>query len=393
MRTIPAWKIKRELRAIYDLIAHLPTLILGPIWIYIYDLLQSRFSNIRFGLAPDSPKVAILVVYQPRGLSDPTVLTCQHLAKHGYAVFLVSNGTLPEESVERLIAHCWKILERPNIGYDFGAYRDAILHLKQRLPSTENLLLMNDSIWYPSHEQDDLISRLECHPAAFVGPMLFGSPESSDSKKRKHGLFVGSFMMMFKRTVLNHRAFLTYWQSYQMTGNKQFTMSRGERGLSNFMSQSGHAPEGLVSEDSIRKKLIAMSEEDIDLVLDNLVHIEGEEDIMRIRHAVSILSRASSSQDSTKRLNITESTNDTQSTERAHKVEIMMSFLTRPNPWVRCPWLVIDLLKVPYIKKRTDLPLYRSALKDIMRRDRSRSTSRLLPVVSREINDRLRAIK
>jgi lipopolysaccharide biosynthesis protein len=76
---------------------------------------------------------------------------------------VVSNLPLVPEERETLRRACWQLIERPNVGYDFGAYRDAILLLGPKLRDLERLVLVNDLLWFPVGEADwiDDAERLE----------------------------------------------------------------------------------------------------------------------------------------------------------------------------------------------------------------------------------------
>ncbi|MBO9402067.1 rhamnan synthesis F family protein [Shimia sp. R9_3] len=130
--------------------------------------LQRRYDNqwpaqllLTDGTQPPSSKIAVLAMYQPGGLRASTLETCDHLADCGYTVVAVSNTPLNEADRNTLAHQVYKICERPNYGYDAGAYRDGVWLLRREGLKPDSLILINDSILFPLQKKTDAISRLE----------------------------------------------------------------------------------------------------------------------------------------------------------------------------------------------------------------------------------------
>ena len=96
--------------------------------------------------------VALFLIYQPNGIEASILRTCDHLAGKGYAPLVISNTPLSKTDRTELKNRCWVFAERPNIGYDFGGYRDGLWLLGKMGVVPDNLLVLNDSVWFPIFE-------------------------------------------------------------------------------------------------------------------------------------------------------------------------------------------------------------------------------------------------
>lgn len=244
---VPAWKIKRELNRIKDQILQLPgTLASLPGRLreparrdaYLRDF--DRVTQRHAGRLPLGQKIAIFLIYQPHGISPSTIATCNWLISEGYAPFLVLNCPLAEADRDRLLGLCWSLLERPNFGYDFGGYQDAIRLLNRDGARPERLIVMNDSIWAPM--RSDLLARIETDFAeADICGLLHDEKVIHDTRggmpsKRSH---IESYFYLIRRSAWDHPAFQAFWRDYQMTDYKPHTIKRGEIGFSRRMMAAG----------------------------------------------------------------------------------------------------------------------------------------------------------
>ena len=243
---IPAWKIRRELETARQQLQAIPERLIGPAR---QRRLDSQFPNgfrLINGAAALGSKVAIFLVYQPRGMSASAVATCRHLSERGYSVVLVANSPVSAADEQTLGRWVWRFVERPNFGYDFGGYRDGIRLLWYWSVSPESLIILNDSVWFPLDENETMLASMEASNAAFLGALRHVDlPEMDDQHA---GIFL-SYFFLIKRTVFTSEVFVNYWNEYVATSNKYLTVRRGERGFSRTLFAAGVPSEGLYSRD------------------------------------------------------------------------------------------------------------------------------------------------
>lgn len=249
---IPRWKIERELETLRQQLRSLPERLLGPAR---QRRLDARFPSdyrVQNGAAPLTQKVAIFLVYQPKGMAASVLATCRHLTKRGYAVLLVANAPVSAQDQQAMGACVWRFVERPNFGYDFGGYRDGIRLLWHWSVSPEHLVILNDSVWFPLDEGETMLASMERSRAGFVGALRHVDHPQPESEHA--GIFL-SYFFHIKRSVLCSPVFLDYWNHYVATSNKYLTVRRGERGFSRALFAAGVPSEGIYSRDRLLQVL------------------------------------------------------------------------------------------------------------------------------------------
>ena len=163
------------------------------------------------GAGPLGPRIALFVLWQPNGIAPSTLLTCDHLAAQGFAPFALSNAPLTDADRTALAARTTRVIERPNLGHDFGAWRDVIL-----LWLRAGTLPEQGAIWMERP----------------------GRPRSAHYQ---------SYLLMFGPKALTHPAFAAFWQRYLASSRRDSVLARGEKGLSRAMTAAGLTAPALVS--------------------------------------------------------------------------------------------------------------------------------------------------
>lgn len=231
---IQAWKIKREILRgfikVYDFF-HYP---LERLQQTRYDKNFYKTTRVTEGLAPQTQKFAVFLVFQPNGMAKSILVTCDYLNSIGYSTLLVSSAPISDLDRPALVSRCWKIVERPNYGYDFGGYRDGIFVMQESGVDPENLIIMNDSIWFPLAQDNRMIGRLEAEDLQFVGPIF----QNRSERKTKHQHFQ-SYFLLLKSEAIKSYAFQNYWRNYKISDKKRIVLLRGEKGFSQAMIRSG----------------------------------------------------------------------------------------------------------------------------------------------------------
>lgn len=171
-------------------------------------------------------RVAVFAHYDGRGhVHDYVLHYLNCLCGAGFRLVFVSNAPrLSAESLVKLKPLCALILRRKNIGYDFGAYKDAIGVLGD-IAGLEELLLVNDSVYGPFEDLAAVLSRCDPEQAAVWGV--------TDSWFRRFHL--QSYFLLFKRQALMSDAFARFWNNVRYVPSKRWIIEKYEVGLSQAM--------------------------------------------------------------------------------------------------------------------------------------------------------------
>ena len=197
-------------------------------------------------------RIAIFLLYQPKGLRESTLLTCDHLAAEGYAVLAISNAPLSPADLARLAPRTWRILERPNFGYDFGGYRDGLRVLREEGIAPKVLVILNDSIWWPVMPDDRTLERMEATGADIVGMIHHRPRKRRDGRERR---YLHSYFYRFGARALASPAFQAFWANYRLSSLKHNAIRRGELSLTQALVDAGLSAGALFSREDLMSAL------------------------------------------------------------------------------------------------------------------------------------------
>lgn len=268
MKLPPAWKVRRELHRIREQIAQafLGRLYDPPRKLF-YDMIFPRQFAIRPGQLAYGEKLAVVVLFQPSGLARSTFLTFDHLISQGYTPVAVSNAPLGDTDARAIAPRAALIVERPNAGYDFGAYRDGLRVLASRGVQSHRLVLLNDSTWFPLRDTDDTLARMEGLGADFAGHIF--KTESAQKRGLDH---VESHLLMFSERAQRSEAYRAFWADYVMSDARVWTIARGEKGLTQRMLGAGLKVRALLDRERLVQILERLDDPGLLTALAETVH-------------------------------------------------------------------------------------------------------------------------
>lgn len=203
------------------------------------------------GDRPATAKIALFLIHQPGRLAASILVTCAHLCDNGYAILLVSNSRLDDAGVDALRPLCWRMVERPNYGYDFGGYRDGVRILTEAGLDPDFLLILNDSVWFPTNPACRLLAAQEAQGLGYTGPVFVHTPEKRDNRHYQ------SFFLLVGRTGLQSPAFRDYWRDVRVSSEKRVVLKHGEKGFSQAMLRAGLGAPGPTTKDAVLAALAA----------------------------------------------------------------------------------------------------------------------------------------
>ncbi len=218
----PLWIVKREFRRTLDQVKFPFLLASAPVLRLMHDRSKARTSRLTAGAQMRGSKVVVFLLYQPKGLLSSTFETCRHLAAKGFSCLIVSNAALSADDRAALGPHCFAMLERRNFGYDFGGYRDGILHLLASPEPIERLLVLNDSVWFPTLAHEDFLDHVLTQTTDLYGAVL------ARQKRRGAGDHLQSYAFAFSQAAVQSPAFANYWHSLPICNNRRWTIRQCE---------------------------------------------------------------------------------------------------------------------------------------------------------------------
>ncbi|HQT66434.1 MAG: lipopolysaccharide biosynthesis protein [Rhodospirillales bacterium 20-60-12] len=192
-------------------------------------------------------RVALFMHFDGFGAVRPQIfIYLKQLAENGRSVVFVTNSEklLPNaEAKLREICSC--IIIRRNIGYDFGAWRDAIDQLALPRANTRELIICNDSVFGPIRRLDDTLDRLDYEEADVWG--------MTESWQRRYHL--QSYFIAFGPAALASTAFGKFWRNVLPAPAKSFIIHKYEIGLTQAMLLGGLRCSALWSYEMLLKQV------------------------------------------------------------------------------------------------------------------------------------------
>ena len=269
--SIEFWKVRREVFRFGKQARALPEDVFNYLfatWYYDWKIANQidRFD----GKLPKSNRIAIFLIFPTSGLLDSHLHTLAYFRSKGYATLVVSNLPLSEKDKNTLSENCWRFMERPNFGYDFGGYRDGVLSLTKALPHLERLVFINDSVWFPLPHSRDWLDDVEDLQVDFAGAASnFGTPRPEVhafrslkwSYSTQHRDFhICSFAICLRPNVLKHEKFLSFWQGLRLTNKKKRTVRRGEIGFTQWALRHSFSVGTTLDVSDLDRELAALGE-------------------------------------------------------------------------------------------------------------------------------------
>lgn len=281
MKTPPFWKIKRELMRFGYQIVDLPELTWEYVWLRPrYDKKVHDLTRVSDGDLPLAPETAIYLIFPSSGVLASHLSTLELMTEEGISPVVVSNLPLSDEDHVRLRPLSAKVIERPNLGYDFGGYRDAILQLAASLPTLENLYILNDSAWMidaPCSWFEDVrqLGVDFCGATSNYGIKRYDADDFRDLQwtytEQHRSFHYASYALAIGSNILQDPSFLTFWRRYRLSNKKKRTVSRGEIGLTQWVMKRGYSHGATCSVVDLDQEIAALSSEEIDALSKHLI--------------------------------------------------------------------------------------------------------------------------
>jgi hypothetical protein len=227
--------IRRYVRALLRLCRLMMQIFMGY-WQFALSFLRSPHQLVHSW--PESGivlgrRVALFLHYDRRGQVRPYVLRyVSMLQQCGLSVVFVTNsGQLLEESLAELKPMCAGILIRRNVGYDFGAWREALDVLALPRDDTESVLILNDSVYGPLRPLESLLEQVDFSKADVWG--------ATDSWQSRYHL--QSYFLVAGRRALISSAWHDFWRNVRPVQSKEWVIRHYEVGLTQSLMRDGFA--------------------------------------------------------------------------------------------------------------------------------------------------------
>ena len=282
--SLPLWKIKRELkRVLPKTLETLAEPFRHLTFLPLYDLRKKRLMQVADGTLPPGPEIGIYLIFPDKGVLPSHMTMIHAMVRQGISPVVVSNCPLSPEDRATLASTAFRVIERPNIGYDFGGYRDGILSIADLLPGLKRLWVLNDSAWLIDATGSWFATArgLDRDFAGSVSNFGIRKVDMQDhtrirwafntANRRFH--YVSNAWCIGTR-ILSDPAFLKFWKRLQIRDSKQLTVRRGEVGFSQWVIRHGYTHGATHEIAGLDDALAHLSDSALDAVARHLLVID-----------------------------------------------------------------------------------------------------------------------
>ncbi len=231
------------------------------------------------------PKIVLFMHFDARGVVRAQIYEyLRELKASGREIVFVSNaGRLQPGDMHALQGICSSVIVRRNIGYDFGAWREALDYLGLPRAGTEEVIFANDSVFGPLVPLGDTLRRLNYNKAD-----IWGLTESW-----QHRYHLQSFFLAFGPAALRAEAFGKFWKTVRPVPVKSFIVHAYEVGITQAMVKGGLRCSAIWEYQALLKRANSegleklIETEESELGRNDPIHITRKLQILRIRDGVA----------------------------------------------------------------------------------------------------------
>lgn len=186
----------------------------------LFTLRLNREIKITKGQVALSKNICIFASFQPKKINRLTLYYIKYLKeKMGFAVCFIANCKINNEDKEELKSYCYQIIERANVGRDFGAYKTGVLYYEKEIRQSELFLLANDSVYGPIQDLNRIVEKMKKENYDYIGDTLF------EDNFNRH---IGSYFILLNSSVITSKYFWSFWKKLKYHSSRRFAIHKGE---------------------------------------------------------------------------------------------------------------------------------------------------------------------
>ncbi len=190
---------------------------------------------------------AIFVIWQQETIPWYVLNALQALSKAHVNVLAVLNASPPEAELGKLRGLVAKIMQRDNMGFDMGGYRDGALFLRQFAP--RRVIFMNDSLYYVERGLDSMIAAL-----LYDRHDVCATFENHEKRYHLQSFCFAVSGEMFAKTA-------GFWDTYLPVNSRVWAIEQGEIALSNELVKLGNNRHVIFNTAELARKLAGLPPE------------------------------------------------------------------------------------------------------------------------------------
>lgn len=184
-------------------------------------------------------RLGIFVFFDKEGIVDQYIeVMLKDISCNVENLVIVCNGFLGQAGDEILRKFTDKVFVRENMGFDAGAYKDAILNFVgiEEIRKYDELLLMNDTFYGPFYSFKKIFKKMQYSRADVWGMTMHPKFEWNGEMRNEH---IQSYFLLIRKDVLTSEIFYQYWKKLRYPKSKEDAIIDFELKFSRLMCENG----------------------------------------------------------------------------------------------------------------------------------------------------------
>lgn len=184
-------------------------------------------------------RLGIFVFFDKEGIVDRYIeFMLKDVSRNVDHLVIVCNGFLRESGREILQQFTDKIYVRSNVGFDAGAYKDAILVYVslEEIRKYDELLLLNDTFYGPFYSFKEIFKKMQFSKTDAWGITKHQRFKWNGKIRNEH---IQTYFLVIRKKVLDSEIFCQYWEKLRYPQNKEEAITDFELRFSQLMLENG----------------------------------------------------------------------------------------------------------------------------------------------------------
>ena len=161
-------------------------------------------------------RLGLFLCFDSEGTIDEYVkVLLEDMKKNLSDLFIIVNGDLSYESRMILMQYSTDIISRPNIGFDAGGWRDAMVnHIGfEKLQEYDEIILFNDSFFGPIYPFKEMFDAMDSKDIDFWGITVHGDTRNAKNlcPYGYRPRYLQTYFLAFRQNLVKSKEFQEYW--------------------------------------------------------------------------------------------------------------------------------------------------------------------------------------
>ena len=163
-------------------------------------------------------RLGLFLCFDSEGTIDEYVkVLLSDMKKNLSDLCIIVNGDLSDESRAVLMQYSEDIITRPNIGFDSGGWRDAMIDYLgfEKLLEYDEVILFNDSFFGPIYPFKEMFDTMDSKDIDFWGITVHGDTHNARNlcPYGYRPRYLQTYFLAFRRNLVKSKEFQEYWSN------------------------------------------------------------------------------------------------------------------------------------------------------------------------------------